>query len=55
MSVLDGMFPHPWDVSAYLITSKEPVLIDCGGADGYPALKRKLGGLGVQQQDITKV
>ncbi|NRF92398.1 MBL fold metallo-hydrolase [Paenibacillus frigoriresistens] len=46
---------HPWDASAYLITGKEPVLIDCGGADGYPALKRNLEELGVQPQEITKV
>ncbi|MDQ0889497.1 hydroxyacylglutathione hydrolase [Paenibacillus sp. V4I9] len=46
---------HPWDASAYLITGKEPVLIDCGGVDGYPALKRNLGELGVRPQDITKV
>lgn len=38
-----------------MITGKEPVLIDCGGANGYPALKRNLGELGVQPQDIAKV
>ncbi|MDD9267364.1 MBL fold metallo-hydrolase [Paenibacillus sp. GCM10023248] len=46
---------HPWDASAYLITGDEPVLIDCGGADGYPALKRNLAELGLQPRQITKV
>lgn len=46
---------HPWDASAYLILGNEPVLIDCGGVEGYPALKRNLAELGVQPQQITKV
>lgn len=46
---------HPWDASAYLLTGSDPVLIDCGGSEGYPALKRNLAEFGLQPQDITKV
>lgn len=46
---------HPWDASAYLLTGSEPILIDCGSSEGYPALKRNLLELGVQPQDIKKV
>lgn len=46
---------HPWDASAYLITGSEPVLIDCGSSEGYPALKRNLKQLGYEPKDITRV
>lgn len=46
---------HPWDASAYLLTGSDPVLIDCGGSEGYSALKCNLNELGLQPKDITKV
>ncbi len=46
---------HPWDASAYLIAGDNPVLIDCGGTEGYPALKKNLSELGYRPQDIRQV
>jgi len=50
-----GPLTHPWDASAYLINGDEPALIDCGSAEGYPALKRALIGFGYQPRDIKRV
>jgi glyoxylase-like metal-dependent hydrolase (beta-lactamase superfamily II) len=46
---------HPFDASAYFIPGDEPTLIDIGGTEGYPALKRALGELGYQPSDIKRV
>ncbi len=46
---------HPWDASAYLIEGDEPVLIDCGGALGYTALKQSLRSVGYEPGDIRRV
>jgi len=46
---------HAWDASAYLITGREPTLIDCGGSLGYPALKRALRRFGYRPGDIRRV
>lgn len=46
---------HPWDASAYLVMGDEPTLIDCGGTEGYPALKRSLKQLGLEPKDIKRV
>ena len=46
---------HPWDASAYLVAGEEPVLIDCGGSEGYPALQRNLRQLGYEPKDIRRV
>ncbi len=46
---------HPWDASSYLITGKEPTLIDCGSSAGYPALKRDLASFGYRPADIKRV
>ncbi|SFI76177.1 Glyoxylase, beta-lactamase superfamily II [Paenibacillus sp. UNC496MF] len=54
-AVAGDKLTHPWDASAYLFTGDEPVLVDCGSAEGYPALKRNLASLGVRPQDIRAV
>lgn len=47
---------HPWDASAYVLTGGDgPVLIDCGGSEGYSALRRNLGMLGIAPGDIKRV
>ena len=53
--VSGGEISHPWDANAYLITGDEPLLIDCGGSEGYPALARNLRRLGYQPKDVKKV
>ena len=53
--VSGGEISHPWDANAYLITGDEPVLIDCGGSEGYPALKRNLRRLGCEPGDVSRV
>jgi hydroxyacylglutathione hydrolase len=46
---------HPWDANSYLITGDQPVLIDCGSAEGFPALKRDLESFGYKLSDIRAV
>ncbi|MDF2814822.1 MAG: zn-dependent hydrolase including glyoxylase [Paenibacillus sp.] len=46
---------HPWDASAYVITGDEPVLIDCGGSQGYEVLKRNLDMLGIAPKGLKAV
>ena len=46
---------HPWDASAYLITGDQPTLIDCGSAEGYPALKANLREAGYAPSDIRRI
>jgi hydroxyacylglutathione hydrolase len=53
--VSGGEISHPWDANAYLITGDEPVLIDCGGSEGYPSLKSNLRQLGYEPGDVRKV
>ncbi len=60
--LLDNLFvvsgeklTHIWDANAYLIGGDEPTLIDCGGLEGYPMLKRNLAELGYQPKDIRRV
>jgi hydroxyacylglutathione hydrolase len=53
--VSGGEISHPWDANAYLITGDEPVLIDCGGSEGYPSLKSNLRRLGYEPGDVRKV
>lgn len=53
--VSGGEISHPWDANAYLISGDEPMLIDCGGSEGYPALARNLRHLGYEPQDVKKV
>jgi glyoxylase-like metal-dependent hydrolase (beta-lactamase superfamily II) len=38
-----------------LVAGDEPTLIDCGSAEGYPALKRSLSKLGYGPRDIRRV
>lgn len=53
--VSGGEISHPWDANAYLMTGDEPVLIDCGGSEGYPTLKKNLQQLGYDPKDVKKV
>lgn len=46
---------HAWDANAYLIAGTEPTLIDCGGFQGYTALKRNLQEIGYAPRDIRRV
>ncbi|KIL42186.1 hypothetical protein SD70_03255 [Gordoniibacillus kamchatkensis] len=54
-AVAGDKLTHPWDASAYLFTGDEPVLIDCGSTEGYPALISNLAELGLAPQDISAV
>ena len=51
--VSGGEISHPWDANAYLISGDEPVLIDCGGSEGYPALARNLRHLGYEPPTLV--
>ncbi len=62
IKLLDGLWlvagekqTHPWDANAYLIPGPEPTLIDCGGSEGYPALKAQLAEHGYQPRDIRRI
>lgn len=46
---------HPWDGNAYLVRDREPVLIDCGSTEGYPAMKAALAEGGYRPSDIARV
>lgn len=46
---------HPWDANAYLLAGSEPILIDCGSALGYGALRRNLASLGIAPADLRHV
>src|SRR5919107_669099 len=53
--VSGGEISHPWEANAYLITGDEPVLIDCGGSEGYPSLTKNLARLGYAPGDVSRV
>ncbi len=53
--VSNDKLTHPWDANAYLFAGDEPVLIDCGSREGYPALKRNLQQVGYAPKDIRRV
>jgi glyoxylase-like metal-dependent hydrolase (beta-lactamase superfamily II) len=53
--VSDREDTHPFDASAYFIPGNEPTLIDVGGTEGFPALKRNLAELGYAPADIQRV
>jgi len=56
LSVVAGAgLTHPWDGNGYLLRGDEPVLIDCGSTEGYPALKAQLASAGYSPGDVTSV
>lgn len=48
-------YPHRSSANAYLITGKRPTLIDCGSADGFPALARSLTQIGIDAAALDQV
>lgn len=46
---------HRWDAAAYLVTGEEPILIDCGSTEGYPALTRNLAAIGYRPDQIRAI
>lgn len=62
VKLLDGLYmiageklTHDWDANGYLLTGKEPTLIDCGSVLGYSRLKENLREVGYSPGDIKRV
>lgn len=53
--LLYSEFPHCDSGNVYLITGRQPVLIDCGSRRAVPSILRGLESLGVELSDIERV